>query len=74
MDCVLDNPCYNRRRDYMGSFNLDLAGHILNFGIWVYLLIIAFKINYVTFNTIILPLIGLIGSLTFNIIKIYKRV
>jgi len=58
----------------MGSFSsLDIAGHILNFGIWIYLLVIAFKINFVTFNMIVLPLLGLIGSLIFNIIKISKE-
>jgi len=57
----------------MGSFNLDIAGHILNFGIWIYLLIIAFKINYVSFNMVILPLLGLIGSLIFNIIKMTNQ-
>ncbi len=73
MGCVLDNSCYNSRGYYMGSFNsLDIAGHILNFGIWIYLLVIAFKINFVTFNMVLLPLLGLIGSLIFNIIKIYK--
>ena len=58
----------------MGSFTLDIAGHILNFGIWIYLLIIVFKISYITFSVAILPLLGLIGSLIFNIIKIYKEV
>ena len=57
----------------MGRFGLDIAGHILNFGIWIYLLVIAFKINYVTFNMIILPLLGLIGSLIFNIIKLHSE-
>lgn len=51
---------------------LDVASHVLNFGIWVYLLVIAFRINQISFEFVVLPLVGLIGSLVFNLIKLGK--
>ena len=51
---------------------LDVASHILNFGIWIYLLVISFKINQISFSFVVLPLLGLIGSLIFNLIKLAK--
>ena len=73
MDYLLGNTFSDSGRNCMDTDSgLDIAGHILNFGIWIYLLIIAFKINQISFNLVLLPLFGLIGSLIFNIMKLTK--
>jgi len=73
MGCFLDNIYNYCRGHYVDSSSkLDIASHILNFGIWIYLLVIAFRINQISIAFVTLPLIGLIGSLIFNIIKIIK--
>jgi|AntAceMinimDraft_17_1070374.scaffolds.fasta_scaffold07182_4 hypothetical protein len=74
MGCILGNPHNYCWGDYMDSNSgLEIASHILNFGIWIYLMIIAYNINYVTFNSIILPLLGLVGSLILSLIKIGRK-
>jgi len=70
----LDNSrgnCWGNNMD--SDSKLDVAGHVLNFGIWIYLLVIAFRINQISFNFVVFPLVGLIGSLIFNLIKLGRK-
>ena len=71
---LLDNFSNNCWRNYMDSnAKLDIASHVLNFSIWIYLLIITFRLNQLSFTMITLPLVGLIGSLIFNLIKLGRK-
>jgi len=47
----------------------DIAGHVINFLIWIYIFIIVIQIDNVTFLETTFPLLGIIGAIIFNIIK-----
>jgi len=74
MDCFLVNRNHpwnwnNLSINKMKLELFDIAGHVINFLIWIYIFIIVIQIDNVTFLETTFPLLGIIGAIIFNIIK-----